>query len=99
MAKERAYKSVTELLKGMGLPKEAVDPVKDRIEQSTIARELIVRRTKAGLSRKELAKKMGVTEKAVARIEEALNEKQTVGNIKAYAKALGYKVTLAFKEM
>lgn len=41
---------------------------------------------------------MGVSEKAVARIEETPNEKQTMGNIKAYANALGYSVFLHFKE-
>ena len=41
---------------------------------------------------------MGVSEKAVARIEETPNEKQTMGNIKAYANALGYRVFLHFEE-
>ena len=98
MARERTFKSVKELLKGMGLKKKAVDSVEDRIEQSTIARELVVRRTKADLSRKELAQRMGVSEKAVARIEDTPNEKQTMGDIKAYANALGYRVFLHFEK-
>lgn len=98
MARERTFKSVKELLKGMGLTKKTVNAVEDKIEQSTIARELFVRRTKANLTQKELADKMGVSEKAVARIEETPNEKQTMGNIKAYANALGYRVFLHFEE-
>lgn len=98
MARERTFKSVTELLKGMGLSRKTVNAVEDKIEQSTIAQELIARRTKANLTRKELAKRMGVSEKAVARIEETPNEKQMMGNIKAFANALGYRVFLHFEE-
>lgn len=98
MARKRTFKSVMELLKGMGLSRKTVNAVEDKIEQSTIARELVVRRTKANLTQKELADKMGVSEKAVARIEETPNEKQTMGNIKAYANALGYRVFLHFEE-
>ena len=98
MARDRTFKSVKELLKGIGIYKDTAKSVEDNIKKNTIARELVVRRTKANLTQKELADKMGVSEKAVARIEETPNEKQTMGNIKAYANALGYRVFLHFEE-
>lgn len=98
MARERTFKSVTELLKGMGLSRKTVNAVEDKIEQSTIARELVVRRTKANLTQKELAKRMGVSERTIARIENADNDVQKMGDIKAFANALGYRVFLHFEE-
>lgn len=98
MARERTFKSVTELLKGMGLTKKTVNAVEDKIEQSTIAKELIIRRTLANLTQKELADKMGVSERTVARIENAGNDAQKMGDIKAFANALGYRVFLHFEE-
>lgn len=98
MARERTFKSVKELLKGIGISKDIAKSVEENIEKNTIAQELIVRRARANLTQKELADKMGVSEKAVARIEETPNEKQTMGNIKAYAGALGYRVFLHFEE-
>ena len=98
MARDRTFKSVKELLKGIGISKDTAKSVEDNIKKNTIARELVVRRTKANLTQKELADKMGVSEKAVAQIEETPNEKQTMGDIKAYANALGYSVFLYFKE-
>ena len=98
MARERTFKSVKELLKGIGISKDTAKSVEENIKKNTIAQELIARRTLANLTQKELADKMGVSEKVVARIEETPNEKQTMGNIKAYANALGYSVFLHFKE-
>lgn len=98
MVRERTFKSVKELLKGIGISKDTAKSVENNIKKNTIARELVVRRTKANLTQKELADKMGISEKAVARIEETPNEKQTMGNIKAYANALGYRVFLHFEE-
>ena len=98
MARERTFKSVTELLKGIGISKDTAKSVEENIKNNTIAQELIARRTLANLTQKELADKMGVSEKAVARIEETPNEKQTMGDIKAYANALGYRVFLHFEE-
>ena len=98
MARERTFKSVKELLKGIGISKYTAKSVEDNIKKNTIARELVVRRTTANLTQKELADKMGVSEKAVARIEETPNEKQTMGDIKSYANALGYRVFLHFEE-
>ena len=77
MARERTFKSVTELLKGIGISKDTAKSVEENIKKNTIAQELITRRTLANLTQKELAKRMGVSEKAVARIEEIPNEKHS----------------------
>ena len=79
MARERTFKSVKELLKGIGISKYTAKSVEDNIKKNMIAQELITRRTLANLTQKELADKMGVSEKAVARIEDTPNEKQTMG--------------------
>lgn len=94
MAKERTYKSIKELLPDAGASR-AVDAA---IRARSISQALTVYRAKANLTQKELAAKMGVTERAVARIEGTANDALKVGDIKAYAKALGYKAVLSFQE-
>lgn len=98
MARERTFKSVKELLKGIGISKDTAKSVEENIKKNTIAQELITRRTLANLTQKELAKRMGVSERTVARIENAGNDAQKMGDIKAFANALGYRVFLHFEE-
>lgn len=95
MAKERTYKSIEELLPDAGAPRAVGKAIGDH----SISQALTVYRAKAGLTQKGLAAKMGVTEKAVARIEGTANDALKLGDIKAYAKALGYKAVLSFQEM
>ena len=45
MARERTFKSVKELLKGIGISKDTAKSVEENIKKNTIAQELITRRT------------------------------------------------------
>ena len=57
-----------------------------------LARELIMARVKAGLSQDELARKMGTSQPAVARLESG--HKPSLKTLERYAEAVGMKVNI-----
>lgn len=61
----------------------------------TIIRQLIQARTKTGLVQKQLAKKMGTKQSAIARLESG-KANPTIEFIQKLAKALGTNITLTF---
>ncbi len=65
---------------------EAIEP------EFELARELIMARTKAGLSQQEVAKKMGTSQPAVARLESG--HKPSLKSLERYAKVVGMKVDI-----
>ncbi len=58
-----------------------------------VARALIAARARAGLSQEALAKKMGTTQSAIARIESGRNL-PSMKTIKRYAEATGSRLSL-----
>lgn len=68
MAHKKTFKSTSALLEGMGLSSTARAAMEQHIAEHSIAQKLTVYRAKAGLARKELAQKMGVSERTVAHI-------------------------------
>jgi len=57
-----------------------------------LARELIMARAKAGLSQKELARKMGTSQPTVARLESG--HKPSLKTLERYAEAVGMKLDI-----
>lgn len=60
------------------------------------ARSLARERAKLGLSQKEVASRMGVSQSKVCRMEDALDADLAYGDIESYAHALGMDVTLFY---
>lgn len=89
--------SVPELLKDMGLSKKVVKQVENKIQDSEIAKNLIILRTFSNLSAEDLAKKLGVSKRSVMYFETKSNEDLKLSSIVKYADALGFKVSLKFK--
>lgn len=59
----------------------------------TIARQLIAARHRAGLSQAEVARRMGTTQSAVARLESG-RRLPAMGSLQRYATAIGHRVSL-----
>jgi predicted XRE-type DNA-binding protein len=66
----------------------------DRIESLTLAQNLKIMRIRAGLSQAELAVKMGVNQPKVARLEKTAFNDFKIGDVDAYAKAVGHHLEL-----
>ena len=80
-----------EMLKNPAIKKEydALEP------EFALARELIGARSKAKLSQAQVAKRMGTSQSAVARIESGRTPSLT--SLRRYAKAVGRKVEIRLK--
>ena len=65
----------------------------DQEEEFNIARELIQARTKIGLTQEEVARRMGTTQSAVARMESG-KPQPSLKNLKRYAQATGSKIKI-----
>lgn len=62
-------------------------------EEFALARELILARSRAGLSQAEVAQRMGTTQSTVARLE-AGRAKPTLLTVERYAKATGSRAVV-----
>lgn len=62
-------------------------------EEFALARELILARSRAGLSQAEVAQRMGTTQSAVARLEGG-RAKPTLLTVERYAKATGSRAVV-----
>jgi transcriptional regulator with XRE-family HTH domain len=65
-------------------------------EEFALADELIAARTKARLTQEEVAKRMGTTQPAVARLEGGLG-KPTLRTLERYARATGTRLRVRFE--
>ena len=84
------------------LKNELRDPVFRRAYQRAdlpirIAIEMAKLREKAGLSQKELAKKINTKQQVVSRIENFRHTNLTIGTLQKAAKALGAELYIGFK--
>jgi transcriptional regulator with XRE-family HTH domain len=62
------------------------------------ARSLVFERERLGLSQKQVAARMGVSQSKVCRLEGSADADLVYGDVAAYAKALGLNVTLFYDE-
>lgn len=90
----RKYSSVTELMRGEGVPQEIQDGVKKLEEETRVVDHLARLRQAAGLTQEEMAKAMGVTQSAVSKLEGGKDEDLTLGEIQAYARATDQRIGL-----
>lgn len=68
----------------------------DQEEEFNIARELIQARTRTGLTQEEVARRMGTTQSAVARMESG-KPVPSLRSLQRYAKATGSKVKISLE--
>lgn len=93
--KTQSYESVSDLLKGIGADPELVKEVNNSIEETSIARGLIVLRHRAKLTQAHVAQAMGVKQSTISKIERSLDDELRMGEIKNYLKAVGGKMNIA----
>jgi transcriptional regulator with XRE-family HTH domain len=93
----RRFGSVRELL---ARPED--EAVRDQLDaltaQTRLVQELILMRTRAGLTQAQLAAKMGCTQGRISKIESSLDADLTIGIAQAYARATFSDVELRFRK-
>lgn len=95
---EKVYKSVTDMLKGLDVEKQFVEQVKEEIEERNLIKLLIALRCKAGITQKQLSKKMHCGQSRISKIENAKDRNLSLGDILDYAGALGLNVELSLMD-
>lgn len=86
---------VSDLAKGLGFGKKTVQAMEKHVQERSMSRMLTVLRVKAGLSQKELAQKMGVSQSAISKLENAANDSITFADAGKFLSAIGYEMTLS----
>ncbi|MEN6625127.1 MAG: helix-turn-helix transcriptional regulator [Candidatus Sumerlaeia bacterium] len=83
-------------LKARALKRPDVKAEYDRLdEEFVILDEFLKMRAAAGLTQAEVARRMGTTQSAVARLESGRgNRSPSLATLRKYAKALGYRLEL-----
>jgi transcriptional regulator with XRE-family HTH domain len=66
------------------------------LTDAKVARDISLLRTRAGLSRRELAERVGTTASVIGRLEDADDEGHSLGMLRRVAAALGRRVEVRF---
>lgn len=87
------FQSVTDLVKATSSP-EQTKAFENRLRGTSIVRTLIRSRTSAGLTQRDVASKMGVSQGTVSKIENSLDADLSLGEIARYVSATDAPLTL-----
>lgn len=94
----KPYKNVEELLRGEYPDEpELVESFVKTDEKEQLANTLWMMRTRRGVTQEEVAKRMGITQSAVAKLEDR-GDSVKMSDVASYAEALGYAVQIKFIE-
>lgn len=92
----RSYASVEDLIQGEGLG-DAVQQAYARMVQDTCVTDGLTRlRRRSKLTQAEIAKRLGITQAAVSKIESGRDETLTLAIISAYATSTRQRIDLSF---
>lgn len=86
--------SVSELMNEMGIDKDIAKKISENINNHSVSQKLSILRAKADLSQAEMAKKMGVSQSFISKLEVASNDQIKFGDFNKFVNALGYETTL-----
>lgn len=94
----RHYKSVSEMVSHLCTDESFKRKVLAEIKNRNLTKLLFALRCKKGMSQKQLAEKMGATQSRVSKIESAPDAEITVKDLLDYAKALGLRLEIGYRE-
>lgn len=80
----------------IGNDQKRIESFEEEVLNAQIARKIYDLRTKAGLSQRELAKKIGTSASAICRLEDADYDGHSLSMLKRIAEALDKRVEIRF---
>lgn len=92
----KKYKSVSDLIKSMDLPKERQQEQIDYINARRLSRLLTVMRSQQGMNQQQAAEKCGCTQSRISKLEYKEDRKITIGELLDYSDALGLDLSVMF---
>jgi hypothetical protein len=94
MAEKTRYSSVVEMARDLTGDDAFADDLARRLDRKRIVRTLLALRAAGNLSREDVAARIGCTRGRISKLESSLDEDLRLGDLGAYAKALGLNATL-----
>lgn len=95
---DKKLTSISDLMNEMGIDKDIAKKVTDNINNHSVSQSLTILRAKADLSQAEMAKKMGVSQSFISKLEVANNDQIKFGDFNKFVNALGYDTTLTISK-
>ena len=92
----KKYKSVSDLIKSMDLPKERQQEQIDYINARRLSRLLTVMRAQKGMNQQQAAEKCGCTQSRISKLEYKEDRKITIGELLDYSDALDLEMSVIF---
>ena len=90
----KRYKSVVEMTRDLSDDSSFADEVERTIAARRLVKTLLVLRACKGLSQKDIADKLGSTQSRISKLEASTDDALRIGDLRAYADALGLKVKI-----
>ena len=90
----RNYDSVNALMRGEGMTKEVQDKVSQFASETRITLQLAQLRQTAGITQKQMADALGVTQSAISKLESGKDEDLTLKDIREYSRITGERISL-----
>jgi DNA-binding XRE family transcriptional regulator len=87
--KSRQHRDVFTLAASLGYAPKAVAGLRQKVADTDFTAQLEARRQSAGLTQAEVARRMGVTQSTVSRLESDRWQDLRLGEIDAYLRAIG----------
>ena len=91
---KKIYK-VSELGEPLGFNKKELAEIDREIENHSLSRSLAVLRVKNGLTQSEFAKKAGVSQATISKLEHSSDDRITIKDVNMYSQILGYKLQIS----
>lgn len=85
---------ISELSAALGFSKTEQDKIDSVVENRSLSRCLTVMRVKSGLTQTEMAKKIGISQSNISKLEHSSNDQITITDVAKYVQALGYELKL-----
>jgi len=89
----RTYRSVDEMLRGHGYRRVA-EAVRELSIKTKLIDQLIIARVAIGLTQAQMAAKLRCSQSRISKIEDSHDADLSLGDIHAYARIVGLKLTL-----
>jgi predicted XRE-type DNA-binding protein len=97
MPKQKAYRSVPELVREISGSTSFADGFESRLVNRRIVKDLMVLRATQGLSQKDVALKLGCTQSRISKLESMTDADVRIGDLSKYAEVLGLELRITFE--
>jgi transcriptional regulator with XRE-family HTH domain len=98
MPRNQRHKNIIEAEKAAGASPEFAERLAERLRRRAIVNHLVALRGARGFSQVDIARKLGCTQSKVSKLENSNDEDMKLGDLRAYAAAIGLDIGVLFAQ-